>query len=109
MLAQIAGRVDEENFMEEWHTAKDEQQLKEVLLHDDNFISLFLSPDEKAGRLIDKYIKELRFPEGCLIAMLQRGGHIIVPKGNTLLKTDDRLTIIGDSKSIKELEKLYIG
>ena len=109
MLAQIAGRVDEDNFIAEWHSAKDEQQLKEVLLHNDNFISLFLSTELKSRRLIGKLIKELRLPEGCLIATLQREGHIIVPKGNTLLMTNDRLTIIGEPESIKQLKEIYGG
>ena len=52
-------------------------------------------------------IKELRLPEGCLIATLQREEHIIVPKGNTLLMTNDRLTIIGEKESIKKLKDIY--
>lgn len=107
MLAQIAGRVDEDNFITEWHSARDEQQLKEVLLHNDNFISLFLSTELKSRSLIGKLIKDLRLPEGCLIATLQREGHIIVPKGNTLLMTNDRLTIIGEPQSVKQLKEIY--
>ena len=109
MLAQIAGRVDEENFIGEWHSAKDEQELKEVLLHNDNFISLFLSTELKSKILVGKLIKDLHMPEGCLIATLQREGHIIVPKGNTLLMANDRLTIIGEVESIKQLKNIYGG
>ncbi|MBU2493090.1 MAG: amino acid permease [Bacteroidetes bacterium] len=107
MLAQIAGRVDEDNFKIDWHSAKDEHQLKEVLLHNDNFISIFISTELKSKLLVGKLIKDLKLPEECLIAALLREGHIIVPKGNTLLMQNDRITIIGEPKSINELKNIY--
>jgi Trk K+ transport system NAD-binding subunit len=52
---------------------------------------------------------EIRFPDGCLVAMLRREGQTIIPKGNTVILAGDRLTIIGDPKSMAEFKKEYEG
>jgi len=108
ILAQIAGRVDDDSFVEEWNSAKDEQELKEALLHDDNFQALHIAKGKKTELFINKELREIKFPSGCLVAILQRGGEIIVPKGNTQILEGDRITVIGDPGSMKELNKLYI-
>ena len=108
ILAQIAGRVDDESFTKEWFEAKDEQELKEALLHDDNFRSLVISNETKTKILIGKELKDIKLPEGCLIAMLRRGSQIIIPKGRTQLLNGDRITVIGDPKSMNQLQKMYV-
>ncbi|GBD87114.1 putative amino acid permease YhdG [bacterium BMS3Abin03] len=107
ILAQIAGRVEEEGFEEEWRNAVDEQELKEALIHEDRCLSIIVDADEKTASLIGKALKEIRFPEGCLVAMLRRRGITIVPKGNTVLEDGDRLTIIGEPKGMKDLKKQF--
>ena len=108
ILAQIAGRVDDESFSIEWNKAKDEQELKEALIHDDNFQALHILKRIRTVLFINKELKEIKFPSGCLVALLQRGGEILVPKGNTQIHEGDRITVIGDPESMKELHKLYI-
>lgn len=107
ILAQIAGRVDDESFAEEWLNAKDEQKLREVLLHDDNFQALYITKGSRTEYFINKSLKEIKLPTGCLVALIQRAGEIVVPNGNTKIIEDDRITIIGDPNSIKELNQIY--
>lgn len=107
ILAQIAGRVEEESFANEWLTAVDEQDLKEVLIHEDRSISLLIERDSPSGDMSGKALKDIRFPDGCLVAILRRSGQTIIPKGNTVLVDGDRLTIIGDPKGMTELKKRY--
>jgi Trk K+ transport system NAD-binding subunit len=52
-------------------------------------------------------LKEVKFPAGCLVAILRRAGQTIIPTGNTVIEEGDRLTIIGYPKGMKELKKLY--
>ena len=94
ILAQIAGRVDDESFSIEWNNAKDEQELKEALIHDDNFQALHILKGKRTELFINKELKEIKFPSGCLVALLQRGGEILVPKGNTQIHEGDRITVI---------------
>ena len=109
ILAQIAGRVEEESFDDEWMSAKDEQEIKEALLHEDRCLSLIIEKESVSSELIGKALKEVRFPEGCLVAMIRRNGQTLIPKGSTYLDEGDRLTIIGDPKGMGELKKKYEG
>jgi len=107
ILAQIAGRVEEDGFANEWLNAKDELDLKEALIHEDRSLSLLIERETSSNELIGKALKDIRFPEGCLVAILRRSGQTIIPKGNTTIEEGDRLTIIGDPKGMNELKKKY--
>ena len=107
ILAQIAGRVDEESFTEEWKSAKDDQEIKEALLHEDRCLSLVVDRTAHTSLLLNKQLKEIKFPEDCLVAMVRRSGQTIIPKGNTVLMEGDRLTIIGNPKGMAELKRQY--
>ena len=108
ILAQIAGRVDDEGFMKEWYIAKSEQELKETLLHNERFLSLFITGKNKTSELINKSLKEISLPNDVLIAMVSREDNIIIPKGETSLLDGDRITIIGNPKSISILRKRFL-
>lgn len=107
MLAQIAGLVDEEAFMASWLSAEDEQELKEVLLRDEYFLSLVLHADDPTVELIGQSLREVHMPSGSLVAIIHRDGQPIVPRGSTQLREGDRLTIIGDPKQIRSLQQTY--
>ena len=107
ILAQIAGRMDDDSFMTEWKSAKDEQELKECMLHDESFHSMFVNHMDKTSNLIGKAFYEIELPENCLVALLRRDNKIIVPKGKTIIEDGDRLTIIGDAASISEIRTKY--
>jgi len=108
ILAQIAGRVEEEGFTNEWLNAKDEQELKEALIHEDRSLSLLVEKETSTKDLIGKALKEVHFPEGCLVAILRRSGQTIIPTGSTVLEDGDRLTIIGDPKGMNELKRRFL-
>jgi len=103
ILAQIAGRVDDRNFMQDWHAGKNEQQIKEILIRDERLITLYLENDSTTEGMIGKEIRQLRIPPGCLIAMIRRQGEMIYPGGKTVLMAGDRLTIIGKPLGIRSL------
>lgn len=108
ILAQIAGRVDEDNLASDWESAKDEQELKEALLHDEHYISLHINYNTKSSLMIGKELRKIKIPKGCLIAILQRDGQFIIPYGDTTIKNKDRLTVIGNPKSMNEFRKLFV-
>lgn len=105
ILAQIAGRVDDDNFVNEWNTAKSDQELKEVLLYDEKFLSLVVTKENKTSYMIQNPIHAINLPKGCLVALLQRDLSTIIPNGNTEILEGDRLTIIGDPVNIKKLRE----
>ncbi len=50
-------------------------------------------------------LKELKMPLDCNIACISRGGHTIIPRGNTTLKGGDTLLVVALSEMEKELRK----
>ena len=52
------------------------------------------------------------FPENGLrgaIALIRRGDKSLVPHGNSVLETGDRVTVIGAPQSISKLYELYVA
>jgi len=108
VLAQLAGRIETDGFMEEWMANRHDQELKETLLRDDRFLSLRIASGEKTERLIGRALNELRMPEGTLIALIRRYGETLVPRGRTVLREGDRLTIIGSPGGLTAVASRYV-
>lgn len=107
LLAQIASKVEEENFMEQWFAPKRVQRLKEIFFRDERILSLLCTHGTKTGELIGRRIREIDLPPDALIAMVYRKREIIIPKGKTVLKEGDQLTIIANATAIEELKSRY--
>jgi mannitol/fructose-specific phosphotransferase system IIA component (Ntr-type) len=106
-LAAIANRVNEDQFLLEWRSATDEQEIKESLLHHDRYLTLHLLTNTGTEALIDKRIDALTLPTDLLVALIRRDGELLVPSGRTALREGDRLTIIGQPPGIERLRELY--
>jgi uncharacterized transporter YbjL len=107
ILAQIAGRVDREDFMEAWLSASNHQELKEAILRDDRLLTLTLEPATPSATLIGRALKDIVLPEGTLIALVRRGPEVVIPRGATVLERGDRLTIIGEPAGLKALGERF--
>lgn len=107
ILAQIAGRVDKEDFMEAWLSAPNHQKLKEAILRDDRLLTLTLEAGTPSATLIGRSLKDILLPEGTLIALVRRGPDVVIPRGATELKRGDRLTIIGEPAGLDALRKRF--
>lgn len=107
ILAQIAGRVDDDNFMRDWMNAKDAVDLKESLLYDDRYINVMLNKHNLTSQLINLKLREIKIPKACLIACIRRGDNIIVPQGDTKLMENDQLIIIGEPEGMKEFREKF--
>ena len=107
--AALVGRVDEESFLAEWRTASDEQEIKETLLHHERYLSLHLLSDTATDTFIGQRLADLNIPASTLVALVRRNGQIVIPRGDTVLREGDRVTIIGDPASIDRLYELYRG
>jgi uncharacterized protein with PhoU and TrkA domain len=106
-LASIASRIDEEPFLAAWRDAADEQALKEVLLHNDRFLSLNVVAEGPTAPLVGKALKDLQLPDGVLMALIHRNGEIAIPRGATVLEAGDRVTVLGEPAGIRALAERY--
>jgi len=108
MLAQVARQIENEDFMDDWIIAEDEQQLKESLLHNERFHSIYIHKNSPTEQLIGKPLSAINMPEGSLVALIRRGDQTIIPRGSTIMHEYDRITVIGEPLSMKEFHKTYI-
>ncbi|MDD3313098.1 Trk system potassium transporter TrkA [Pseudodesulfovibrio sp.] len=60
----------------------------------------------KDSPIVGKAIKDLDFPRGSLVLCFQRGGEIIMPRGDSVIEPDDRLLIISTRQNIPKVEKV---
>lgn len=100
LLAQIADRVDDEGFMDEWLAAEGPVALRELLLRDGHFVTLSVIAGSPSAAWIGQSVDAIEIPDGALAAILHRQGHGFVPSGDTRLEEGDRLTIIGHPRAI---------
>ncbi len=91
-----------------WEMAKNENEIKDSLLFDEEFISFVIKESDKNANLIGSKIKDMQIPSGCLITTISRSGKTIVPKGDIVLNDYDRLYIMGDLEGIKELRERFL-
>lgn len=57
-------------------------------------------------KMIDKPLSELNLPSGLLIAAIHRGQEVIIPKGDTKIKWNDRVILVSLLSEIADLETL---
>ncbi|WP_255233438.1 amino acid permease [Aliifodinibius salipaludis] len=105
-LAHMAEVIDQENFFNRWVSAKDEAELREVLLRNERFINIYIRSDDKTAKLIGKKIYEVDLPGESLVAILKRGDSVNIPHGNTEIREGDKLSIIGQIEDIEEIKEL---
>lgn len=99
ILAQLTSHVSDPTFASRFEAADEEQELKETLLADDRMAVVHVTD---GGALDGVALRDLDLPETCLVALIRREDQVLVPRGSTALRTDDRLTIIGEPTALRE-------
>jgi basic amino acid/polyamine antiporter, APA family len=109
VLAQLASRIDQSDFMEKWLEASNELQLREVFLRDDRHISVHIEQHSEAWTWAGKSLASINLPDRCLVAAIRRGHETLVPRGSTRLLAGDRLLLFGEPDVIAELYEEYVA
>ncbi len=55
--------------------------------------------------IVNRPIKDLKFPKGALIGAVVRGEEVIIPGGNDIILPDDRVVIFALQSAIPKVEK----
>lgn len=61
----------------------------------------------ETSSLIGIPLREIKLPTGIIIGALIRENKVIIPRGDTTIKTHDRVVIFALSNAVKEVEKLF--
>lgn len=108
ILAHLAGRIEQDDFLDAWKGASGEQELKEILLRDERYLGLIARPGTTTEPIIGKRVSDLDLPGNALAALLHRHGQTLLPHGATRIQEDDRMTFIGLPHEIKQLRERYL-
>jgi K+/H+ antiporter YhaU regulatory subunit KhtT len=94
------------------------EQLKKK--HSSDYVVNKLSEDlSAAGAIIDqviiseksnvanKLLKEIQLPKEALVSAIKREEEVIIPDGNTLLKSGDQVIVIGKKDDVKKVVKRF--
>ena len=107
ILARIAQLAGQKDFLEDWLAAETLNELKEILLHEDQFVTIKVRGDGAAAELAGRMIRDIGFPRGALLVLIERSGTAIVPRAETELAAGDCLTFLGEPDVVREVRKLY--
>lgn len=107
MLARIAERADDVNFSQVWIAAVDEHSLRDIFLRHDRYLTVPVLPQSPASGLIGMPISEIDIPGGCRIVWIRHFDEVIIPTGDTVIKSGDLLTVIGDPGDVNTFRHLY--
>lgn len=69
-------------------------------------IELYAQPGSIA---VNKKLKDIRFPGGCIVGAIVRGEEVIIPGGDTAILVSDRLLVFTLPRSIHKVEKLFVN
>ncbi len=81
-------------------------------------VEILATVERGQGRIIEAIVPEnfkevtmmeLKLPEKAIIAIIQRGAHVIIPKGNTLLRAKDSLLIFTREESSQKIIDFFRG
>jgi amino acid transporter/mannitol/fructose-specific phosphotransferase system IIA component (Ntr-type) len=103
LLGYLATRVDDPTFLGNWMAARGTSELRQSLLREERFLTLDVGRSPGTAGWAGRPIRALELPTGSLVALIRRDGHGIIPRGDTVLRAGDQLTIIGEPDVIRTL------
>jgi len=107
ILAQLASRVENPDFLTAWMSAPGDQDLKEILLRDERFVTLRVAAGTATGALIGRAVNHLDLPSGSLVALIGRDGRSVAARGHMTVEDGDRLTVIGSPEALAAIALRY--
>jgi trk system potassium uptake protein TrkA len=61
----------------------------------------------KKSRILRKKLRDIKFPQNCLVGAVLRGDEVIVPHGETILEQNDKVVIFTLPDSVNKIEKYF--
>lgn len=58
--------------------------------------------------VLERPLMDLAFPHACIVAAIQRGDQLLIPKGNDCLKAGDEILLLANTKEMREIE-MFLG
>ncbi|PWR69754.1 potassium channel family protein [Methanospirillum stamsii] len=62
-----------------------------------------------SSEVVGRAIKDIPFPQECVISAILRNGKIVIPRGNVILSPGDEVLAVMNESSIEKMQKLLRG
>jgi trk system potassium uptake protein TrkA len=59
------------------------------------------------SRIVGRPLRKVKMPPGVLIGAVAHGDHIIIPGGDTVIETNDRVIVFALPAVVSQAEKLF--
>ena len=109
MLARLAEHVERDDFLDRWLAARDHGELKEILVEDEQSVSLRLEAEGPTGQLLGRPLGEARLPDGIRVVLLRRQGQVAEATADAVLQEGDRITLLGEPRAIEIARQRFGG
>ncbi len=109
ILASLAARIDDDNFMPSWRAAGSERELKETLLDPERFLFVSVGESRDVSPFVGLKVRDLPLPSESVVSLIERSGSMLVPTPQTVVAAGDRLTITGEPAAIRQLAESLPG
>lgn len=106
LAGHLAEIVQSRQFERDWLRAREDRELREILMRDDHFLHLPVGEIPYLEDFLDRPLGEIELPGSCLIALIERDGELVTATRGEVLRSGDELAIIGEPE---DLEKLRAG
>ncbi len=73
----------------------------------DGFAEVMEAEAMESSDLVGAPLREIKLPPGLIIGALVRDGEVIMPRGDTVVRTDDRVVLFAKTESIKQVERMF--
>lgn len=61
----------------------------------------------ETSSLVGTPLKDIRLPAGVMIGAVVRAGHVISPRGTTIIQNKDRVVLFATSHAVRKVEKMF--
>jgi trk system potassium uptake protein TrkA len=52
-------------------------------------------------------LREAKLPEGVIVGAIVRDAEIVIPRGDTVVQTGDRVVLFATAGAVKKVEKMF--
>jgi trk system potassium uptake protein TrkA len=73
----------------------------------DGFAEVMEAEASESSDLVGAPLREVKLPQGLLIGALVRDGQVIMPRGDTLVRANDRVVLFALTEAIKQVERMF--
>jgi trk system potassium uptake protein TrkA len=73
----------------------------------DGFGEIIEAEALETSTLVGPPLREAKLPDGVLVGALVRDGEVVIPRGDTVVRPNDRVVIFAASDAVKKVEKMF--